>query len=414
MTPTVQLFPSSKFVELFQLEEVMQEIEMERLNLKPFHPVVIEFCTDLARSLRKHPAVKSRPALAALAWWLRPGSMRQLEEHWSALSSSPDIVRVPRGIVFHIPPTNVETILVYSWIFSALAGNANVIRLSSSSSSDEQVLFDVIFESMRKFPLIEKTTCFVKYGHELEVTEILSQSDVRAIWGGNETVMAIRRTPSAPRSIDIPFANRFSFSVLSSDAIGAASDEEMSNLAHHFVNDAYWFDQMACSSPKLIFIAKSQQIQNEKPLRRFINCLVDELERKNVDIGPAVSMAKLVNSFSLAADGLVTNIHRPDHRITVGELVEMTAFPRDTPGGGLFYTLNIDDLNHLLPFIKRSDQTITQYGFTEVQLREFIGSLNGRGIDRIVPIGQALSFDVIWDGFDLFESFSKLVHLKIS
>ena len=49
-----------------------------------------------------------------------------------------------------------------------------------------------------------------------------------------------------------------------------------------------------------------------------------------------------------------------------------------------------------------------------MELREFIGSLNGRGIDRIVPIGQALSFDVIWDGFDFFESFSKLVHLKIS
>jgi hypothetical protein len=193
----------------------------------------------------------------------------------------------------------------------------------------------------------------------------------------------------------------------------AASDEEMFNLAHNFVNDAYWFDQMACSSPKLIFIVKSQETQNEKPLRKFIDCLVDELERKNVDIGPAVSVAKLVNSFSLAADGLVTNILRPDHRITVGELAEMTAFPRDTPGGGLFYTLNIDDLNQLLPFIKRSDQTITQYGFTEVQLREFIGSLNGRGIDRIVPIGQALSFDVIWDGFDLFESFSKLVHLKL-
>jgi hypothetical protein len=414
MPPTVQIFPSNKFIDVLQLEEVMQEIELERLDLKPFHPVVVEFCADLARSLRKHPAVKSRPALAALAWWLRPGSIKQLEDHWNAVSSSPDIVRVPRGIVFHIPPTNVETILVYSWICSALAGNANVVRLSSSSTSDEQVLFDVIFETMRNFPLIEKTTCFVKYGHEQEVTEILSQSDVRAIWGGDGTVRAIRQTPSAPRSIDIPFANRFSFSVLSSKAIDAASDEEMIELAHHFVNDAYWFDQMACSSPKLIFMVQSQQVQNEIALRRFIDFLVEELERKNVEIGPAVSMAKLVNSFSLAADGLVTNIHRPDHRITVGELAEMSTFPRDTPGGGLFYTLSIDDLNQLLPFIQRRDQTITQYGFTEVQLREFVGSINGRGIDRIVPIGQALNFDVIWDGFDLFESFSKLVHLKTS
>jgi hypothetical protein len=66
-----------------------------------------------------------------------------------------------------------------------------------------------------------------------------------------------------------------------------------------------------------------------------------------------------------------------------------------------------------LPFIKRSDQTVGHFGLKEDQLREFVTSLNGRGVDRIVPIGEALNFDVIWDGFDLFESFSKLVHIKL-
>src|SRR5229473_1854189 len=38
--------------------------------------------------------------------------------------------RFPRGLVFHVPPANVDTIFVYSWALSALAGNRNVVRIS--------------------------------------------------------------------------------------------------------------------------------------------------------------------------------------------------------------------------------------------------------------------------------------------
>ncbi|MFC6804089.1 acyl-CoA reductase [Deinococcus caeni] len=38
---------------------------------------------------------------------------------------------MPRGLVFHVPPANVDTIFIYSWLMSVLAGNRNVIRLSS-------------------------------------------------------------------------------------------------------------------------------------------------------------------------------------------------------------------------------------------------------------------------------------------
>ena len=40
----------------------------------------------------------------------------------------------PRGLVFHVPPANVDTIFVYSWALSALAGNPNVVRISSRSA----------------------------------------------------------------------------------------------------------------------------------------------------------------------------------------------------------------------------------------------------------------------------------------
>ena len=412
MSQSVQVLPSNEVIELSQLADLMSTLEDERQALRPFHSSVLEFCESLARSLRENKAIRSKPALAALAWWLRPSSLSRLQDHWEKLSNSPNTLRVPRGIVFHIPPTNVETILVYSWICSLLAGNANVIRISSASSSEDQMLLTILFETISKFPVIARTNIFVKYAHDPEISEILSRSDVRAIWGGDSTVSAIKQVPASPRSIDIPFSNRFSFSVLSSDAIREATSEEMKQLAHNFVNDSYWFDQVACSSPKLFFLLQPDEVHGDEPLRRLIGFLISELENKKIEVAASISMAKLVNSFSLAADGLVTSIHRPNHRITIGEISQLGSFPRDMPGGGLFYTARIKSLQELSPFIDRADQTLTHFGIPEPQLRSFIESLNGRGIDRVVPVGEALSFDVVWDGFDLFDSFSKLVHLK--
>ena len=33
------------------------------------------------------------------------------------------------------------------------------------------------------------------------------------------------------------------------------------------------------------------------------------------------------------------------------------------------------------------------------------------GIDRIVPIGKSLDFSNVWDGFDLFRSFTREVEV---
>ena len=34
------------------------------------------------------------------------------------------------------------------------------------------------------------------------------------------------------------------------------------------------------------------------------------------------------------------------------------------------------------------------------------------GIDRIVPIGQALDISMIWDGYDLTSSLTRVIELK--
>ena len=62
--------------------------------------------------------------------------------------------------------------------------------------------------------------------------------------------------------------------------------------------------------------------------------------------------------------------------------------------------------------IKRKDQTLSHFGFDHEEVRALARALNGRGIDRIVPIGRALQFHRYWDGYDLLRSFTRTVYVE--
>ena len=38
--------------------------------------------------------------------------------------------------------------------------------------------------------------------------------------------------------------------------------------------------------------------------------------------------------------------------------------------------------------------------------------LNLKGVDRIVPIGQALSIELNWDGYELFSSMTRTTSIR--
>ena len=45
-------------------------------------------------------------------------------------------------------------------------------------------------------------------------------------------------------------------------------------------------------------------------------------------------------------------------------------------------------------------------------LKNFILNNNLSGIDRIVPIGQALEMDFYWDGYDINKTLTRVVDIK--
>ncbi len=186
---------------------------------RPFSDQVLAFAGEFARRLRR--ASRGVPELTALAHWMRKAELGRLHGEFESLGSAHQIL-APRGVVFHVPPANVDTIFVYSWLLSVLVGNKNVIRLSSRCATSVELILQVFAETLREpgHCGMRGNTIFVRYGHDRSVTDALSAGcDVRVIWGGDGTVDAIRQSPLPPAAIELTFPDRRSIAVIAGDKV---------------------------------------------------------------------------------------------------------------------------------------------------------------------------------------------------
>jgi hypothetical protein len=94
------------------------------------------------------------------------------------------------------------------------------------------------------------------------------------------------------------------------------------------------------------------------------------------------------------------------------ELRSLDDLPRTWLGAGTIAHVVVPALSDLAPAIERRDQTLSQFGFQPAELDGFVDAVAGRGIDRIVPFGQALGFAEVWDGLDLLQEFTRIVTIK--
>ena len=80
---------------------------------------------------------------------------------------------------------------------------------------------------------------------------------------------------------------------------------------------------------------------------------------------------------------------------------------------GLFFEVNLRDLNMLGVHVNNNFQTMTYFGFDFEELSKFVSNSKLRGIDRIVPVGKSLDFSLVWDGYDLINALSREVTISI-
>jgi len=368
---------------------------------------VVDFLAKLARKLLAPAVARRHPELGSLGFFLRPAELTRAISRMER----PDALIFPRGNVFHVPPANVDTIFVYSWALSALAGNHNVVRISERSATAADTILTALNEVLADAdPVIGRTQRMITYGRDDAITAALSQwADLRVIWGGDGAVNAIRKHPLRPSARDLTFPDRTSWAALSADGWRAADAKARREAVVGFSNDAYWFDQAACSSPRTVFLVG----ENTADVRQeFLDLLLEVVGQRGWQVDAAMAVEKRVNAYGLAATGAVSAMAFPANSVTSMSLTAVPEAPRRWIGAGAFPFAEVGSLLDLLPAMNRQDQTFSHFGFSADQLREFAVALGGRGVDRIVPFGSALTFSAIWDGYDLPREFTRLTTLS--
>lgn len=406
MTALQQRFPEGEPIEPRRLlHEIGTEPEGGPLAFGDER--VVDFLVALAKRLLSPAVARRFPELGSLGFFLRRTELDRAVA--SVAETSQKVLRFPRGTVFHVPPANVDTIFVYSWALSALAGNANVVRISSRSAGAADAVLEALDATLATaHPAIAQTQRMVTYGRDDAVTAELSLGcDLRVIWGGDASVSEIRRHPLRPWARDLTFPDRSSFAVLSAAAWQDAAPQRRRDLVIGLYNDSYWFDQAACSSPRTLFWVGEPEA-SAKAQRELFELLSAVIAEKALEVDAAMAVQKRVSTYGLAAEGTARRIAFSGNAIATVELADPGLIPRRWLGVGTFPQARVDSLHDLVPVVERRDQTVTHFGFSAEELAGFARAVAGRGVDRFVPIGDALSFASVWDGFDLLREFSKL------
>ena len=108
----------------------------------PFAPERVDLVASVAEALLGPRRSAASGAIAHFAFWTRRAALMKLAASFAARTPEHTLAR-PRGLIFHLPPQNVETVFLYSWALAYLAGNANIVRLPQAVSARMRAIVDL-------------------------------------------------------------------------------------------------------------------------------------------------------------------------------------------------------------------------------------------------------------------------------
>lgn len=373
---------------------------------QPFAEQDFAYCQALSEALLKAPQSRDFPDLIALGFWLRQANLKPL----LAPYQSSHFIRQPLGLVFHSAPANVDSLFVYSGILSLLCGNKNVIRLSSRSGGSTAVLIEKIRSLAEIFPTQNARFQLVQCSYDsAELKKLINTVDGRVLWGSDQAIQAQRQLMMPAHARELSFGHKFSLCLLGAEAVLAADNEQLQQLVQLFYRDQLTFAQQGCSSAKaVLWLGDTEQVQQAQ--QKFWPVLTELIERKQ-PLNSSEHYQALATAQQLIMSSeqqLMLTQQQSISRVAVSELEPM--FIHQHQGCGLFLELQLSNLAQLNPMLTQAHQTLTVWGVEPSVLKNWLATVH-TGLDRVMPAGQALSFNPKWDGTDLIDQFSRQINL---
>ncbi len=309
----------------------------------PFDDDIVEFLNTVSKEIMKDPRSKVYSDVITFGFWIRKASILKLKERFQ---KDENIIRMGKGVAFHIAPSNVPCNFAYSLVSGLLMGNANIVRVPSKEFSQVDILIDAFQKALSVQRSMEPYILLLRYGREKEINDFFSSiADVRVIWGGDQTIADLRKSELPPRSGEITFADRYSIALIDADKYLAM--ENINKLT---------------STYEIAAVRQGIRVENH-------------------------------------SDNLIIRVTVP---AATGELMDH----RDN--SGFFFEYDCTDILEIKDLCNhKACQTVAYIGDKDMMMPLIYAGV--KGIDRIVPMGRTMDFDLIWDGYNLPELLTRTI-----
>jgi acyl-CoA reductase-like NAD-dependent aldehyde dehydrogenase len=342
--------------------------------------------------------------MAFAAAFLRDTNLRHLVErelaHPAALDRFVQIddrksLRVlPRGVAAHWVAGNVPLLGLFSWALSALAGNVNIVRISSRTD-------DFLTPALRALALrssagadMADDTLVVRFATEDDDCHraMSAAADVRVAWGGREAVDAITALPASWHCETVVLGPRMSLAVVDAALL---SDRVLARLA----SDCAYFDQQACSSPQWVFVKSADDDAFDNVVRRFADAFASQartLGRHPLDLGETYRI-ELDRARVLADQGTLQRDAQTAWTVAVVPAPD----PRVVCANRFVQIIRCRDVIDACEHIPGNVQTVVMM-LDNPDAEQFSEAAARKGVHRFARPGEGNHFESPWDGIPVF------------
>ena len=157
----------------------------------------------------------------------------------------------PLGILFHIAVGNVNGFPFYSVLEGMIAGNVNILKLPYM---DNGLTVRLFHEMVQEEPILAPYVCVldIPFTKLAEMKPLAEMADGIVVWGGDETVRAMRNMADPSTEI-MNWGHKISFAYVTPDMFEDGDDakkDALYALAEHICDTK----QLLCSSCQGIFV----------------------------------------------------------------------------------------------------------------------------------------------------------------
>ena len=135
-----------------KINKVFGTFDLSHGPTKIFDRTIHEFLSSLSKTIE----AKKFPDLISLGFWCRKSNIEYLKKEYLS-----EDLRIGRGIILHITPSNIPMTFAYSLFFGLLSGNQNIVRIPSKNFYQIKLLVNFFNQILKKkkYKLIKKKIC---------------------------------------------------------------------------------------------------------------------------------------------------------------------------------------------------------------------------------------------------------------